>query len=292
VSSVDSPLPHQDSLFFSDSSSLFSYNYAWDTFPLLELDLLPAGPQIQQFEFEYRYQDQQGEPQAKLNDFFLPLQLPDMEPVFPGYETSTQLRGSHGMEFGLDQQFQQNPSAEVNNGPWFTLSVDGNPNFQYHSLPAESFQAPVELHSRPENCLPVRTSCLELDMEATSGSGLDIRLDDSGNADYAPMPSSSRDFTSAFFDLTHSSPKPGDLATFTDATCAQPSQVYSTDSFGFDARSQWSHLDHEVNPDFLDLIASGDYFDQCRWDFELNPALDIVQGLPGGGLQNSFMFSN
>ena len=164
VSSVDSLPPHQDSLLFSDSSSPCSYNHTWDTSPLPELDILPAEPPIQQLQFEYSYQDQQGEPQAKLNDFFLPLQLPNMEQVFPGYETSGQLHGPHGLRFGLDQQLQQNPSAEDNNGSWSTLSVDGSLIFQSHSRPAESFQAPVELRYSPGICSPVGTSPLESDL--------------------------------------------------------------------------------------------------------------------------------
>ena len=240
VSSMDSPLPQQDSLLFPDSSSPCSYNYAWDTSLLPELDFFSAEPEILQFQFPY--QDQQEELKSK--DFFLPLQIPNMEQIFPGYQTSGQLNGSHGLQIGLTD--------------------------------------------------------LELD---TSGSGLDIRFDSgiSWNTDSAPMTSSSCDFNSVLFDLTQPSPQPPVLATFTDAMYAQPHQApsftdpqthtspYSTDlsASGFDYfdHSQLTNLNHEVNSDFIDLTASGDYFDQCRWDFGFNPAFGIVQGSGGG-----FMF--
>lgn len=289
VSSRDSPLPRQASLLFSDSSSPCSYSYTWDTPLLTELDILAAVPEVEQCGFPY--QGQHEEPQAP-NDLLLPLQLPNMEQVFPGYETSGQLHGPQGLEFGLDQPHQQIPSVEVNNNPWFGLSANGSPVFQHHNLPAESFQAPAEIHCNPEICSPVRTGSLELDVEATSGSGLDIRFD-SGipwNPDYAPMTSSSCDFNPVYFDLTHSSPKlVEDLAPFTDATYAQSYQTPSASpysklsAFGFDYFDH-SQFNYGVNLDLIHLTSSGDYFDQCRWDFGFNPACGVVQGPPGSGL--------
>jgi len=305
INSSTSSIHPRESLLFSDSPQC-SYQYAWDKSPLPESDFLAAEPETEQYEFQFPYQDQQEESlQAQSKDFLLPLQLPNMEQAFPGYGTTGQLYGSYGLDFGLTQPLQ-GLYPEANNDICFGLSINGSPILQYHNLPPDSFQLPNEIDCSAEICSPVRTGGLELDMEPTSG--LDIRFDSGipGNTDFAQMTSSSCDFNSLFFDLTPPSPKPADLAVFTDATNAHlhhvpPApisyadvncQTYAQPDFIGLSTSGVGYFDHcqstDVKPDdLIDLSPSGlDYFDPCRWDFGFDPASGIVQAPPDGNLEN------
>ena len=221
VSLDSSSSPHQkESLPLSDSltpsPSPCSYNYAWDTSILSELDLLGTVPEMEELTFQYPHQGQQEESQSQQKDFSLPLQWPNMEQVYPGYETTGQLHGSYGLDFGLEPQMQQMPLPEVDSS-WIDLSFNGSPIFQYYNPATEFFQANSSL-----------------------------------------------------------------------------TQLVDLPDFNLSVSPLTDHNNCEVNLSLLPQVdANLDCINSllypCWWNFGFNPAFDIVEGLPSGGLQDPLM---
>ena len=96
-----------------------------------------SSPGSELLEFQFLEEETNDQPIPPELDFLpLPLRLPDMEKVWPGYETAGQLIGSEGLK--LDKQSSK--TIKVDNQVTFGMSVNDSPFIQSHNLPIGFFQ--------------------------------------------------------------------------------------------------------------------------------------------------------
>ena len=97
-------------------------------------------------EFQYPEEETNDQPTSVLDelDFLrLPPQLPNIEKVWPGYETAGQLNGSERLdkEHHRQQPYEAAKVQEINNQVTFGVSINGSPFLQSHNLPIGFFQS-------------------------------------------------------------------------------------------------------------------------------------------------------
>lgn len=138
---------------FPDSPLLLhtAKNYAWGLSlvdaPLTTPELLDGsaysspGSELLEFRYSEEEMDDDGQPLSVGDEsdvLRLPLGLPNMEKVWPGYETAGQLIGSEGLE--LDKRSCKTIVTTVENQVTFGMSIDGNPLIQPHNWPVGFFR--------------------------------------------------------------------------------------------------------------------------------------------------------
>lgn len=188
------------SLLLSDSLLLPTKNYAWGVSfgPLLAQGVSVLSPSSLSLGSEYldpEEEETSDQLLSVLNKLALPLWSPDMEKMWPGYETAGQLSGSEGLEQ------QSSWAAEFSNQVTLGIStIDNNPFFQSHNFPIDLFLSESYNNCKLEICSPVfrMNQNLELEIELECGVSVDV---DSGSVE--PVLSSTLDATLVSTDIHH-----------------------------------------------------------------------------------------
>jgi hypothetical protein len=162
--------PTGKSLLFPESFLLShtTKNYAWglslvDT-PELSDESVVSSPGSELLEFQYPEEDIDDRPlPQELEALPLPLWLPDMEKVWPGYETAGRLIGSEGLKF--DKRLSK--TTKVDNQVTFGMTINDSPFIQSYNLPLGFFQ-----HSSTDSDgYGCKTEPLDLEIGFECGSG-------------------------------------------------------------------------------------------------------------------------
>lgn len=128
-------------------------DYAWGLSPV-DLPVTPelldgsvvSSPGSERLEFQYPEEDMNDQPPTILVEdglgiLPLPLRLPDMEKVWPGYKTAGQLNGSEGLKIDKQRSLSSKTTqSQFENQVTFGMSINGSPFIQSHSLPIDFFR--------------------------------------------------------------------------------------------------------------------------------------------------------